>query len=126
MMRGNAGMGRFVAGVIGLLFLMPHYGFAGPDCGASFDVSIGNEEESDTQRDYFFDVAVGITSDCAVVYYELVVEVQTVEGDTRKESKGGRIKLHDQQEETQALRFATQIDESVLSYEAHLVRCEAC
>jgi len=126
MMPGIARTSRPIAFALGLLFLMPVSGLAGDDCEPTFEVDIANEEESNDQREYHFDVKIGITSDCAVVQYELVIETQTADGEAQTERQPGRIKLQDQQEMTQDHRFWMPLDHRMMSYEAQLIGCEGC
>jgi len=126
MMPGTTRTGRLVVSILGLLILMPVYDLAGDDCEPSFEVDIANEEESNDRREYHFDVKIGITSDCAVVKYELVIETQTADGEAKTERQPGRIKLHDEQEMTQDHRFWMPLDHRMMSYEAQLIGCEGC
>ena len=118
--------GSLISVILGLALLTPAVTLAEDDCGATLSVRIGNYQDSNEATEYQFDVEIGITSNCAVVIFDVVIETRSPGGEKKIDRQPGRIKLHDQQQMHPIIRYRKPLDDDLLSYEARLVRCESC
>jgi hypothetical protein len=95
------------------------------DCRADVSVDLMHEAPSGDVTHYQFHVEIGTDESCAEIEYDLILEKQIPNGQTKRVRKPGLAKLKDGRYTAQ-VRYSMSSDMKLLDYEARIHSCRAC
>ena len=106
--------------IVVVLVLTSPISLAKEDCNATASATLVHSEESHLQ----FEVEVSTDADRAEVEYDLVIEIALPNGQAKRIRKTGQVKMA-QGMITVIVEHKLDEDESMLSYEAKIVKCKS-
>ena len=108
-----------------VLVLAVPAGSVADDCQADAEVRLEHTERGDDVTHFEFKVNVSTQADCGKILYDLVIEEQLPNGQTKKIRKPNLITLHNGSVES-VIRHEMPGSHSMVSYEAKIVSCKPC
>ena len=112
---------RILGAIVVILMLAPFTVLAEDDCSANVSASLDRQEGSSLQ----FEVEVSTSASCAHIEYDLIIKVQLSNGQLKHVRKPRVVKVNDGSL-TEIVEHRLADGESMLSYEAKVVKCSKC
>ncbi len=95
------------------------------DCSADVSADLKYTQEGTDVTMYEFQVEVSTSEDCARIHYDLVIDEQLPNGQTKKVRKPRMVKLNDGSlSEVVEYRMSSELE--MLGFEAKIVSCQRC
>jgi hypothetical protein len=96
-----------------------------PECEAEFETTLTGEEQHDAFTKLQFSIEVTTAEPCAEIAFDLIIEVQLPNGQTKRVRKPQHVKLSDGKE-TCLVEHSISHDLKLLEYETQLIDCKKC